>query len=252
MTQQNNNKELQKRAKALGLYGILAQWESVANTEWLPTLLEYEEHERARRSLERRTRACKVGRFIPLADFDWSHPSKIDRPQIERLMTLEFIPHATNILLIGPSGAGKTMIAQNLAHHAVLNGYSSLFISASALLTDLGEQRTGSALLSRLRHYARPDLLIIDELGYLGASHEHAEHLFELVNRRYQQKPIVVTSNRAFSEWGDIFPNATCIVPLIDRLIHYSEVIRIEIKESFRCREARERSEQHHTKKRSR
>lgn len=251
MTQQNK-KELQERAKALGLHGVLAQWESVGNAEWLTTLLEYEERERARRSLERRTRACKVGRFIPLADFDWSHPAKIDRPQIERLMTLEFIPHATNILLIGPSGAGKTMIAQNLAHHAVLNGYSSLFISASALLTDLGEQRTGSALLSRLRHYARPDLLIIDELGYLGASHEHAEHLFELVTRRYQQKPIVVTSNRAFSEWGDIFPNASCIVPLIDRLIHYCEVVRIEIQESFRCREARERSGQLSPKKRVR
>lgn len=250
MTNQNN-KQLQARAKALGLYGVLAQWESVGNAEWLTTLLEYEERERARRSLERRTRACKVGRFIPLADFDWSHPTKIDRQQIERLMTLEFISDATNILLIGPSGAGKTMIAQNMAHHAVLNGYSSLFVSASALLTDLGEQRTGSALLSRLRHYARPDLLVIDELGYLGASHEHAEHLFELVTRRYRQKPIVVTSNRAFSEWGDVFPNATCIVPLIDRLIHYSEVIRIEIKESFRCREARERSDKQLTTKRS-
>lgn len=251
MTQQNKQ-ELQQRAKPLGLHGVLAQWERVGNAEWLPTLLEYEEYERARRSLERRTRACKVGRFKPLADFDWSHPSKIDRAQIERLMTLQFIPEATNILLIGASGAGKTMIAQNLAHHAVVNGYSSLFISASELLTDLGEQRTGSALLSRLRYYARPDLLIIDELGYLGASHEHAEHLFELVNRRYQQKPIVVTSNRSFSEWGDIFPSASCIVPLIDRLIHYSEVIRIEIKESFRCREARQRTEQQLSKKRTR
>jgi DNA replication protein DnaC len=234
---------LKDRAQALGLHGLIAQWENIAQQAWVETVVHFEERERARRSLERRTRASRLGRFKPLADFDWKHPKKLDRAQIDRFMTLEFIQDATNIFLIGPSGAGKTMIAKNLAHQAIINGYSSLFISAHDLLTDLGEQRTGSSMLSRLRYYARPDLLVIDELGYLGASHEHADHLFELVTRRYQQKPIIITANRSIVEWGNIFPNASCLVALIDRLIHHSEVVNFELAESFRLRDARERTE---------
>jgi DNA replication protein DnaC len=235
----NNCDTLKAKAKALGLYGVLSNWEKVAMADWLPTLVEYEERERAKRSVERRTKRSQIGRFKPLADFDWSHPREIDRARIEALFSLELIVDVTNIILVGPSGAGKTMIAQNLAHHAVLQGYTSLFITASALLHDLAEQKTGSALAARLKHYARPDILVIDELGYFDPSTSNAEHLFELVTRRYQKKPIVLTSNLGVSQWSSVFPSSACLVPMVDRLIHYSEILNIVVDESFRLKEAR-------------
>ena len=237
----NNYDSLRGKAKALGLYGVLRNWEQLGVADWLPKLIEYEEQERAKRSLERRTKRSRLGRFKPLADFDWSHPQEIDRARIEALFSLEFVVDVTNIILIGPSGAGKTMIAQNLAHHAVLHGHTSLFITASALLHDLAEQRTGSALAARLKHYARPDILVIDELGYFDPSTSNAEHLFELVTRRYQSKPIVLTSNLGVSQWSAIFPSSTCLVPMVDRLIHHSEILTIAVNESFRLKDARAR-----------
>lgn len=232
---------LKHRAHALGLWGIVAQWSTVANEAWLPTVIGYEESERAHRSLERRSHRAKLGRFKPLADFNWSWPSKIDRQLIEQLFTLEFITEPANVIIIGQNGAGKTMLAKNLAHHAVVHGYSSLFISASELLNDLAACATGSALTRRLKHYCRPQVLVIDELGYLASSSEHADLLFELVTRRYQLKPIILTSNKPFTEWGEVFPSAGCVVALVDRLIHKAEVITINA-ESYRLKEAQERS----------
>ena len=236
-----NSNTLKKRAKSLGLYGIVAQWEKFHSAEWLPGLIEQEEAERAKRSLQGRTKRSKLGRFNPLSGFDWTHPTEIDRERIEQLFSLEFITDAANILFVGPSGVGKTMIAQNLAHHAVVQGYSSLFITASGLLQDLAEQRTGSSLTSRLKHYSRPDVLVIDELGYLDPTTTDAEHLFELVTRRYLNKPIILTSNKGVSEWGAVFQSSTCIVPMIDRLIHKSEILTINADESYRVKEARVR-----------
>jgi DNA replication protein DnaC len=240
----NNYDSLKEKAKALGLYGVLRNWEQLGASDWLPQLIECEEQERAKRGLERRTKSSRLGRFKPLADFDWSHPQEIDRARIEALFSLEFIVDVTNIILVGPSGAGKTMIAQNLAHHAVLQGYTSLFVTTSSLLHDLAEQRTSSALTARLKHYARPDILVIDELGYFDPSTSNAEHLFELVTRRYQSKPIVLTSNLGVSQWSSVFPSSACLVPMVDRLIHYSEILTITVNESFRLKDARIREAQ--------
>jgi len=239
----NRNLELLKaRFKSLRLYGVVANWEEFANEPWLEKLLDIEEKERCKLSLLRRTKHSKLGKFKPFADFDWKHPTGIDKQRILELFGLEFIKQPQNILLIGPSGVGKTMIAQNLAHHAVNQGYTSLFVTSNNLLMDLAEQRTTSALSARLKHYSRPDILVIDELGYQAASNTHAELLFELVNRRYTHKPIILTSNRSFAEWHTIFPNASCIVALIDRLLHHSEVFNITAEESYRRKEAQARA----------
>lgn len=233
---------LKRRAQALGLYGLLAHWEAVAGQQWLPTVIEYEESERTRRSLERRSKNAKLGRFKLMADFDWRWPAEIDRNLIEQLFSLEFIKEPANIIIIGENGSGKTMLAKNLAQHAVVSGYSALFVSASELLNDLAAQGTGSALTRRLRHYCRPHLLVIDELGYLASSAEHADLLFEVVTRRYQNKPIILTSNKAFTAWSEVFPSASCVVALVDRLIHKAEVVKISA-DSYRLKEAKERAE---------
>lgn len=243
-----NHEQLRDRAKGLNLNGVLAHWPEVATTDWLPQLVEWEEDERTRRSLERRIKDARIGRFKPLADFDWQWPVRCDRGAIEGLMSLEFIAESANVVLVGPNGVGKSMLMKNVAHQALIHGHTVRFITAGELLGDLAALESDAALRRRLRHYASPDLLVIDEIGYLSYSNRHADLLFELVSRRYEAKSTIVTTNKTFSEWSEVFPNAACVVSLVDRLIHHSEVISIE-GESYRLKEAKERAERQALKK---
>ena len=238
-----NLEALHLRAKALNLHGLMAHWPEAAAAAWPATLIDWEEQERARRSLERRLRAAHIGRFKPICDFDWTWPKRCDRAAFEALMSLDFLADATNIVLVGPNGVGKSTLACNIAHQALSHGHTVLFTSAGQLLGELAALDSDSTLRRRLRHYAAPSLLVIDEVGYLSYSNRHADLLFELVSRRYQNKSTVVTTNRPFAEWREVFPNAACVVSLVDRLVHNAEILPIE-GESYRLKEAQERSDQ--------
>lgn len=239
--------ELRAQAIELRLHGLLAHWDELMGQpesesrvrQWLC----WESVERAHRSLERRLREAHLGRFKPLADFDWSWPEACDRQAIEELMSLAFLADASSVVLFGPNGVGKTMVAANLAHQAVLQGHTALFTTAGQMLGELAALDSDSALRRRLQHYATPDLLLIDEVGYLSYSNRHADMLFELVSRRYLHKSTVVTTNRRFADWGEVFPNAACVVSLVDRLMHRAEVVHIQ-GESYRQKEADERAAQ--------
>lgn len=209
---------------------------------WSPTVLleelaRAEAQDRARRSLERRLARARLGRFKPMAEFDWTWPKALDRAAVERVLRLEFLPDASNVLLVGAQGLGKTMIARNVAHQAVLQGYSVRYVAAADLLLDLGGQETSRALERRLRAYVKPRLLVVDELGYLTYDNRAADLLFQIVSRRYERASILVTTNLAFKEWGTIFPNAACVTALLDRLTHHAEIIVLS-GESYRRREA--------------
>ena len=234
---------LHERAHALGLHGLCTRWNELGDAPWVPELVEIEESERRRRSLERRLRTAKIGAVRPIADFDWKHPTKIPRGQVEELFDLRFLDASTpqNVILLGPNGIGKTMIAKNLAHHAVTRGYQVRFTEAAAMLGDLASQDGPAALRRRLHRYIKPALLVIDEIGYLTYNERSADLLFQVVNARYTQASTIVTTNRSFSDWSAIFPNATCVVTLVDRLCHHAEIIAIE-GESYRLKESRERS----------
>ena len=233
--------ELEKRAKRLGFYALAEQLNSAPAEPWTEPLLVAEEAERSRRSLDRRIKEAKLGEFKPMADFDWNWPKRIDRELVEELLTLSFLDEMANAVLIGPNGVGKTMIAKNIARQALVSGHSTRFISASALLLELSEQDGASTRRRCLRKYAVADLLVIDEVGYLSYDNHYADLLYEVVNERYLKKPTVVTTNRIFKEWNEVFPNAACVATLIDRLTHKAEIIPIEA-ESFRSREAKERA----------
>jgi len=238
------------RAENLHLYGLLAHWTEIEDSHWVIQFIEWEEAERARRSLERRLSSAHIGRFKPIADFDWHWPEQCDRLAITELMSLEFLKIATNAILVGASGLGKTTIAQNIAQQAVMHGHTVLFTTAGQLLGDLAALDSDSALRRRLRFYAAPTLLVIDEMGYLSYSNRHADLLFELISRRHEQKSTLVTTNKSFAEWSEVFPNAACVVALIDRLVHNAEIIAIKGK-SYRQKEAQERAEQRSKKRKS-
>lgn len=232
---------LKERAIALKLHGILEHWDEIHDQPWLPSLLDWEETERTKRSLERRISSAKIGRFKPLADFDWDWPIQCDQSCVQRWMSLAFLPQTTNLILTGPNGVGKTMLTKNIAHHAVLSGHTVLFTTASAMLNDLTAQDGDNALKRRFLKYSRPSLLVIDEIGYLSYSNRHADLLFEVISQRYEERSIIVTTNRPFAEWNEIFPNASCVVSLVDRLVHHSEILQIK-GDSYRAKEARERN----------
>jgi DNA replication protein DnaC len=238
--------DLAESLKSLGLWRIAEELDDfvarATKSRWsavqiLGELARLEVQERARRSCERRLSQSKVGAFKPMANFDWNWPTKIDRTAVERVLSLGFVERAENVVLVSAQGLGKTMIAQNLAHGAVLAGHSALFVTAADLLLDLNKQDSPRALERRLQHYARPHVLCIDEVGYLSYDNHAADLLFQIVNRRYEKRPIVLTTNLAFAQWNTVFPNATCATALIDRLTHHAEILPIE-GESYRKREA--------------
>jgi len=133
-------------------------------------------------------------------------------------------------------------VAKNIAYQALIHGHTVKFMTAGALLGELAALDSDSALRRRLHHYTSPNVLVIDEIGYLSYSNRHADLLFELISRRYEIKSTIVTTNKPFAEWSQVFPSASCVVSLVDRLVHHSEIINIE-GDSYRLKEAKEKSE---------
>jgi len=234
--------QARERLRRLGFYGLLAHAETLMHEPWLTRVLDIEDTARASRSLKRRLDNTRLGAFKPLADFDWAWPEKCDRSLVEELFSLAFVAEAANVVLIGSNGLGKTMLLKNLAHHAVLHGHTARFTLASDMLHDLAAQDSTTALARRLRRYTSPTILAVDEVGYLSYDARYADLLFEVVTRRYQQeRPILLTTNKVFGEWNQVFPNAACVVTLIDRLVHRAEIVALEGK-SYRLKEAQERA----------
>ena len=133
------------------------------------------------------------------------------------------------------------MLAKNLLHQAILRGHTARFTLASDMLHDLAAQDSSTQLTRRLRRYTTPAVLCVDEVGYLSYDSRYADLLFEVITRRYQQRATVLTTNKPFGEWNQVFPNAACVVTLVDRLVHRSEILNIA-GDSYRLKEAQERA----------
>lgn len=226
-----------ERLRALGLrlsHDALAALVSEAEKsglsalDLLARLADDESKERAGRNLARRTKLATLGSFATLDRFDWQHPKTLDRTLYTQLLSLDFVGRGENVLLRGPSGVGKTTLAQNLALRALQAGFAVRFCTLAAALADLLRQESVPALERRLKRYTSPHLLVLDELGYLPSDARSADLLYNLVSRRHEQRSIVVTTNLAFKQWPSVFPGAACVAALVDRFAQHCHVLDID------------------------
>ena len=209
----------------------------------LEEIARMEAEARRQRSLELRLERARLGRFKPMADFDWRWPKKIERDLIERAFTLDFLKEGRNLILLGTNGLGKTMMAKNLAFTAVQAGYSALFTTAAELIENLQGDLSRQTLRRKITRYASFSLLCIDEVGYLAYDTHAADLLYKVVDRRYDKNaPIVLTTNLAFRDWNTVFPNATSIATLLDKLTHHADVTLIE-GDSYRKHESKQEAD---------
>jgi DNA replication protein DnaC len=206
-------------------------------TETLEKLVTLERVDRDRRNLDRRTRHATLGAFKALDAFDWTWPRTVDKGLYEQLSTLDFVEHSENVLLRGQSGTGKTTLAQNLGLFALQRGYHVRFSTLAAALADLLKQESLPALDRRLRRYTAPDLLILDEIGYLPQDNRSADLLYNIISRRHERAATVITTNLSFKLWNTVFPGAACVVALVDRFAQHCHVVDIDA-DSWRQKEA--------------
>jgi DNA replication protein DnaC len=211
-------------------------------TETLEQLVALERRAREVNNLVRRTRAACLGKFKPIDRFDWSHPRKIDRALVEKLLALDFIARGDNVLLRGQSGVGKTMLAKNIGHAALAAGYTVRFTTLAAALADLLQQESMPAFERRLKRYIQPAVLVLDELGYLPCDSRAADILYNIISRRHEQRSTIISTNLAFKQWGTVFPGAACVVALVDRFAQHCHRVEIDA-DSWRDKHSFERDD---------
>ena len=225
---------MQQNCRSLAKEAAQKSWDYL---NYLETLLEGEALLRKDKNVQRRIHAARFPMLKTLDEFLWDFPEKINRLQVQNLFRLEFISEKANVAFLGNVGLGKTHLAIALGYAACLKGYRVLFTTAIDMINTLQAAQKASSLQLALKKYLKPDVLIIDELGYLPIDRKGANLLFCLITRRYQNNSIIFTTNKAFNTWGSLFDNDEQIASAaLDRLLHKAEVIFIEGK-SFRMRD---------------
>lgn len=200
-----------------------------------------EKRERDARNVAARTKAATLGPVKPLDRFDWTHPRTIDRELFEEMHeTLGFLDRGENVLLRGQAGVGKSTLAKHLGLAALAKGHTVRFTTLAAALADLLRHETLPAIERRLRRYTTPDLLIIDELGYVPCDSDAADLLFRIVSKRHESHSVVITTNLAYKQWGTVFGDAPCLSGLIDRFAQHCNVLDVDA-DSWRDKERLEK-----------
>ncbi|MGF6785688.1 DNA replication protein DnaC [Paraburkholderia sp. 35.1] len=220
--------------EALASEAAAQHWSHVG---YLARLVEGEAHRREDRSVARRVALARFPVLKTLDQFEWNWPTKINRLQVQNLFRLNFIEEHANVIFLGGVGLGKSHLSIALGHTACLRGYSVLFATAVDIINSVNAACAHGGLRRELRRYAKPRLLIIDELGYLPIDQQGADILFQIVSQRYEHGATIITSNRAFKHWPDILNHdSTLTSALLDRVLHHAETVVIEGK-SYRMKD---------------
>lgn len=250
MTDNKPSKEqpdtLQQKIAYLKLSFIADHYESLAtqaaqkhlsHVDYLSTLIDGEDALRKDRSIKRRIQMARFAVIKTLDQFRWTWPKKINRLQVQNLFRLQFVNSRSNVIFLGGVGLGKTHLASALGYEACLKGHFVCFATAIDVINTLTAAQTRGMLKQELKKYTKPHLLILDELGYLPIDKAGADLLFQVISLRYEQGAMIITSNRAFKDWPEIFNNdSTLTSAILDRLLHHAETVLIEGK-SYRMKD---------------
>jgi DNA replication protein DnaC len=193
---------------------------------------------RFQRGIETRLRQSRFPWLKTLEQFDFDFQPSLDRRQVRELAGLSFVERAHNVVVLGPPGVGKTHLAVALGVKAVEAGYSVLFHTLESLMTRLNRAQHENRLDALLKQLTYPKLLILDELGYLPLTHPEASLFFRLIVRRYERGSLILTSNKSFLDWGDVFNDQVLATAILDRLLHHATTLNIK-GESYRLKEKR-------------
>ncbi len=238
--------ELEKALLYLKLSNMSAHYKTLADEaaqkqyshiDYLQRLVQGEAEAKKNRARERRIRAARFPVIKTLEQFRWTWPKNINRLQVQNLFRLNFLKDNGNVILLGGVGLGKTHLATALGHAACLRGYTVLFATGIDVINSLSAAQNTGRLQAELKKYLKPSLLILDELGYLPIDKTGADLLFQIISHRYERGPMIITSNRAFKQWPEIFNNdSTLTSAILDRLLHHAETVLIEGK-SYRMKD---------------
>ena len=222
-----------KSFKLSGAYNSLeerlsyAQKESLGYGEFLGLLLEDEYNNRRDNSYKRRYSKSKLPVYKSIEDFDFSFQPSINKKVINDCLTCQFINEKKNIVFIGKPGTGKSHLSIAFGLQALQKGHKVLFSSVSDMLNALHGSKADNSYYQKMNYYLSPDLLILDELGFKKLPEYNVTDFFEIISRRYEQGSLIITTNKEFEQWGDIFSDTVLASAILDRVVHYSKIIKI-------------------------
>lgn len=206
---------------------IYAKEKSLSYADFLSLLLEDESNNRHDNSYKKRYSKAKLPTHKNIEDFDFSFQPSIDKKIINDCLTCHFIKEKRNIIFIGNPGTGKTHLSIAIAINALKKNYKVMFTTTAQMLYDLNTSRADNSYNKKLDFYLEPDLLVIDELGFKKIPNYSADDFFEIISRRYEHGSVIITTNKSFEQWGDIFADNILASAILDRIVHYSEIIKI-------------------------